>query len=89
MRAFAHASHSSLSFMESVMERKEKVLVVCKCGRQLEGKFWAAPVLGLRDWIKTLARRSVNRKLTVKVEKCIFCKGLLKECPRPEEGEAW
>lgn len=70
------------------MERKEKVLVVCRCGRQLEGKFWIAPELGLREWIRILARRSLNRKLRVKVERCLFCKGLLKEGPRPVT-EAW
>jgi hypothetical protein len=70
------------------MERKEKVLVICKCGRQLEGKFWIAPVLNLREWTKILARRSRNRKLCIEVKKCLFCRGLLKECPRPRV-EAW
>jgi hypothetical protein len=70
------------------MQRREKSLVVCKCGRQLEGKFWIVPHMDLRKWVRVLARRSFNRKINVEVKKCLFCQGVLKERPRPIT-EAW
>ena len=70
------------------MQRREKFLVVCKCGRQLEGKFWIVPNMSLRKWIGILAKRSFNRRMNVEVKKCLFCQGVLKEGPRPIV-EAW
>ena len=71
------------------MKRKQKVLTICRCGRQLEGKFWIVPIMSLRKWVTILARRASNRDLSVKIEKCPFCTGRLEEAHRPIITGAW
>jgi len=77
------SSISSFTTRGITMQKKEKTLVICKCGRQLEGKFWVAPDMNLRQWIKILARRLSKTNFNLKVEKWLFCQGKLKDEPRP------
>jgi len=55
------------------MKRKQKVLTICRCGRELQGRRWGKPGKKIWIWFAELAGKNTKISIEVRVEECVFC----------------